>query len=192
MRHKNILLFFFLVMICLNGCGGGNKPVNPTEVTTPASSPDQIKWTYQTNAISFKVAADKELNKYNGEAHTLLLCLYQLSDRNKFNELSRTSTGVSALYNCTSFGPSVTQVRREFIQPGRNSTIAMDRAEGTRFVGIAAGYYNLQGDGSTRSWEIPMDISETGMLWWSDTWYAPAKLDAMIILGPNEIQKVGD
>ncbi|WP_235727710.1 type VI secretion system lipoprotein TssJ [Maridesulfovibrio frigidus] len=188
----------YLILLCMSfifvvaGCGGKPKPVNPTTVTTPAKSPDQMKWTYQTAAISLKLGVDKELNQYDGDPHTLLLCVYQLSDLSKFNELAGSSTGLSKLYNCTSFGPTVTQVRREFIQPGKNATLTMDRAEGTKFVGVAAGYYNLQGSGATRNWQIPMDVTSTGMLWWSDTWYAPAKLDAMLILGPQEIQKVGE
>ncbi|SMF09590.1 type VI secretion lipoprotein TssJ [Desulfovibrio gilichinskyi] len=192
--HSKYLIppILLLLLLTAGGCGGGNKPVNPTEVTTPASSPDQIKWTYQVNAISFKLGVAKDLNKYDDAPHTLLLCFYQLSDLNKFNEMTGNPAGISKLFNCTSFGPSVTQVRREFVQPGTNATITMDRAEGTKFVGVAAGYYNLQGDGATRTWQIPMDVTSTGMLWWSDTWYAPAKLDAMIILGPNEIQKVGE
>ena len=184
-----ILLLLLLVAVC--GCGGKKKPVNPTTVTTPAASPDQMKWTYQINAISFKLGVDKNLNEYDGSPHTLLLCFYQLSNLSKFNELAGTSTGVEKMLNCTSFDHSVTQVKREFVQPGRNSTITMDRAEGTKFVGVVAGYYDLQGKAS-RTWQIPMNVSETGMLWWGDTWYAPAKLDAMIILGPHEIQKVGE
>ncbi len=192
MVFRYLMLLCILSMFVVTGCGGKPKPVNPTTVTTPAKSPDEIKWTYQTNAISLKLDVDKELNQYNGESHTLLLCVYQLSDLSKFNELAGNSTGLSKLYNCTSFGPTVTQVRREFIQPGKNTTIAMDRAEGTKFVGVAAGYYNLEGAGATRNWQIPMNVTSTGMLWWSDTWYAPAKLNAMLILGSHEIQKVGE
>lgn len=189
--HSRVLFLIFLVVFVVPGCGGKQKPVNPTEVTTPASSPDQIKWTYQTDAISFKLGVDEKLNEYDGAPHTLLLCFYQLSKLTKFNALAGTSTGMEKLFNCTSFDPTVTQVQREFAQPGKNATIVMDRAEGTRFVGVVAGYYDLQGKAS-RTWQIPMDVSETGMLWWGDTWYAPAKLDAMIILGPNELQKVGE
>ncbi|WP_320006566.1 type VI secretion system lipoprotein TssJ [Maridesulfovibrio sp.] len=186
-----LFIFMLLLLVPVSGCGGNKKPVNPTTVTTPASSPDQMKWTYQTDAISFKLGVAKNLNEYDGAPHSLLLCIYQLSNISKFNEFSGSSAGMEKLFNCTSFDPSVTQVKREFVQPGHNSTISMDRAEGTKFVGVVAGYYDLQGKGS-RTWQIPMDVSETGMLWWSDTWYSPAKLDAMIILGPHEIQKVGE
>ncbi|WP_027722029.1 type VI secretion system lipoprotein TssJ [Maridesulfovibrio zosterae] len=192
MRFKYSVFLIVMLLIFVAGCGGNNKPVDPTTVTTPASSPDQMKWTYQVNAITFKLVADKKLNEYNGVPHTLMLCTYQLSNLNKFNALVSNSAGLSKLYNCTSFDPSVTQVQRTFVQPGQNATVAMDRAEGTRFVGVAAAYYDLQGGGATRTWQIPMNVTETGMLFWSDTWYAPAKLDAMIILGPHEIQKVGE
>ncbi len=189
------MVFRCLILICMlsiTGCGEKPKPVDPTTVTTPAKSPDEIKWTYQTNAISLKLDVAKELNQNIGESHTLLLCVYQLSDLSKFKELASNSTGLSKLYNCTSFDPTVTQVKREFIQPGKNTTITMDRAEGTKFVGVAAGYYNLEGAGATRNWQIPMNVTSTGMLWWSDTWYAPAKLNAMLIIGSHKIQKVGE
>ncbi|CCO24166.1 type VI secretion lipoprotein TssJ [Maridesulfovibrio hydrothermalis] len=192
MRCKCFKLFFVMLLFITVSCGGKQKPVDPTTVTTPASSPDQMKWTYQTNAISFQLNVDKNLNEYDGSPHSLLLCVYQLTELSKFKELAGSTTGLGKLYNCTSFGPTVKQVKREFVQPGKNATISMDRAEGAKFVGIAAGYYDLQGGGATRTWQIPMNISETGMLFWSDTWYAPAKLDAMIILGPHEIQKVGE
>lgn len=191
-RCKYLILLSVVFLVIAGGCGGKPKPQNPTAVTTPAASPEQMKWTYQIEAISLKLGVDKELNQYDGSPHALLLCVYQLSDLSQFNQLEGTPSGLAKLYNCTSFGPTVTQVRREFVQPGKDTTITMDRAEGTKFIGVAAAYYNLQGAGATRNWQIPMNVTKTGMFWWSDTWYAPAKLDAMLILGPHEIQKVGE
>lgn len=192
--YRNCLIpLFFLLAFTLLGCGGGQPaPQNPTTVTSPAASPAEIKWTYQVNAISLTLGVDKNLNEYNGMSHTLLLCVYQLSDKNKFNEFAGTSTGLNSLLACKSFDPSVTHVQRVFVQPDQNATLSMDRAEGAKFLAVAAGYYDLQGSGATRTWQIPMETSETGMLFWKDTWYAPAKLDAMLILGPHEIQKVGE
>lgn len=164
MYYKYLIPLCVVFFVLIAGCGGKQKPVNPTTVTTPASSPDQIKWTYQINAISFKLGVDKELNEFDGVPHSLLLCVYQLSELNKFNELAGNPAGLTKLYNCTSFDPTVTQVKREFVQPGKNATLTLDRAEGTKFVGVAAGYYNLEGDGATRTWQIPMDVTETGML----------------------------
>ncbi len=188
---KRILLVLLIFFAFLAGCGGDKEPVNPATVTTPAKSPGEMKWTYQTNAISFTVVADKNLNEYEGTHHTLLLCFYQLSTLKAFNEMARTSSGIEKLLNGTDFDPSVTLIKREFIRPGTNATLIMDRAEGTQYVGVAAGYYDVQGS-VTRSWQIPMDVSSTGMLWWGQDWYAPAKLEAMIVLGPHTIQKVGE
>ncbi|MGL1862945.1 MAG: type VI secretion system lipoprotein TssJ [Pseudodesulfovibrio sp.] len=189
------LVFIFLVVSTLvaAGCGGGQpKPKDPSTVTSPASSPAEIKWTYQVNAISMELRADKKLNEYDGSPHTLLLCVYQLSDTIKFKELAGTSTGLTKLYDCKSFDKSVTHVQRVFVQPDHNATETMDRAEGTKYVGVAAGYYDLQGGGATRTWQIPMDTTETGVIFFKDTWYAPAKLEAILVLGPHEIQKVGE
>lgn len=190
---KLLIPLLFASALLAAGCGGGQqKPQNPTTVTSPALSPADIKWTYQINAISLILGVDKNLNEYQGAPHALLLCVYQLSSQNKFKEMAGTSTGLNALYDCKSFDASVTHVQRVFVQPSQNATLSMDRAEGTKFMAVAAGYYDLQGTGATRTWQIPMETSEKGMLFWKDTLYAPAKLDAMLILGPHELQKVGE
>ena len=183
-------LICIVLLVSIVACGGKEKQ-DPATVVTPASSPEQIKWTYQTNAIHLNLRVDDKLNQYNNSSHTLLLCIYQLSRKNKFAELAKTSTGVSKLINCMSFDATVADVQRIFVQPGRNSTLELDRAEGARFVGVAAGYYNLEGQ-ATRTWQIPVKTWTTGFWPFSDTWYAPAKLDADLILGPHQIQKIGE
>lgn len=191
-RFYLLISLVFVVALMVAGCGGGQpKPKDPTTVTSPAKSPAEIKWTYQVNAINLELRVEKNLNEYGGLPHTLLLCAYQLSDKNKFNELAGNPTGLTKLYDCKSFDSSVTHVQRIFVQPDHNATISMNRAEGSKYLGVAAGYYDLAGS-STRVWQIPMNTDESGMLWWSETTYAPAKLDAILILGPHEIQKVGD
>ncbi|MGL1932059.1 MAG: type VI secretion system lipoprotein TssJ [Desulfotalea sp.] len=180
------------VMLVVTGCGGSKPPPNPATVTTPASSPAEMHWTYQIGAISLTLEADKKLNEYNNSPHTLLLCVYQLSDVSKFTEMTTSKSGLTSLYDCKAFDASVKKVSREFVQPDSKKTLVLDRAEGAIHLAVAAAYYDLQGDGTTRTWQVPMDISETGSLWWSDKLYAPGKLEAILLLGSNEIQKVGE
>lgn len=193
MYRSVLILLVIASVVVVAGCGGGPPPQDPSTVASPATSPAEIKWTYQVNAISLELRVDENLNEYNGAPHTLSLCVYQLSDKNKFNKLAGNPTGLTKLYECQSFDKSVTHVRREFVQPGdHNATLSMDRAEGTKYLGVAAGYYDLQGGGATRVWQIPMNVDSPGMMFWEDTLYTPAKLEAILVLGPHEIQKVGE
>ena len=138
MHCKWLSLLLIGLALTAWGCGGNDKPKDPTTVVSPASSPAEIKWTYQVDAISLKLRVDDRLNEYKGAPHALLLCTYQLSDKNAFVDLGKTSTGLGKLYECQSFDASVTDVERVFVQPGQNATISMNRAEGTKFLGVAA------------------------------------------------------
>lgn len=60
------------------------------------------QWTYEKEAIRLHIKADNKLNLDEGEAHTLLLCVYQLSDPNTFNQL------MTAFTNCWNAASSAT------------------------------------------------------------------------------------
>ena len=80
---------------------------------------------------------------YEQNAHTLALCVYQLKSPNAFNELAKNQDGLVKLMGCSKIGDTVTSVQRLILQPAELRTVTMDRAEGTQYVGIVAGYYNL-------------------------------------------------
>jgi predicted component of type VI protein secretion system len=61
------------------------------------------QWTYEKDAIRMHIKADDKLNLDEGEAHTLLLCAYQLSDPNTFNQLSNDQDGLYKLLECSLF-----------------------------------------------------------------------------------------
>lgn len=193
MLHGLWAITICAAIFLVGGCGGGKPPPqNPSTVSSPALSPAEIKWTFQPGGITLTLGVDRYLNQSGEAAHTLLLCVYQLTTKGRFEELATTPTGLGTLFDCKGFDASVTHVQRVFVQPSHNATLTLDRAEGTKFLAVAAGYYEPLAGGVTRTWQIPMETSEKGMLFWKDTLYAPAKLEAMLILGPNGIQKVGE
>jgi len=177
-------------------CGGGKaKPDSsgvPTTKPAPAHSPDRVHWTYEPDALQLTVYADKELNSYEGYPHATKLCVYQLKTPEEFQKLASNRSGVRELLKCKGFDASVVHFQKKFIQPGHNSTLSLDRAEGAKHVGLAAGYYDLNPGQVTRVYHIPVHKEETGHLWWSQDNYTPGKLHMQLLFGPHSIQRVGE
>ena len=147
------------------------------------------KWSYEREAIRLHIKADNKLNLDDGEAHTLLLCVYQLSDPNNFNQLANDEEGLYQLLECSLFGDGAAAAKRMIIQPGQDINLAMDRAEGARYVAIVAGYYILEKERMVKMVEIPEFVEKKGVIKRSKT-RKPAPLDLDLILGPQQITTI--
>jgi type VI secretion system VasD/TssJ family lipoprotein len=164
-------LMFIVLFVC--SCAG--QPFLP---------PPQ--YTYEKGAIQLRLHADPQLNLYEGSPHTLVLCLYQLTEPNVFNQLITDREGLSKLLKCARFDPSVTSFHRVVIQPGKQITETLDRAEGTKYVGIVAGYYSFQREKMTRLFDIPVKIVKKGFIRRKKE-QKPGPLNIYLYLGPDEI-----
>lgn len=147
------------------------------------------QWTYEKDAIRMHIAADSKLNLDEGEAHTLLLCTYQLSDPNTFNQLANDQDGLYTLLECSLFGNGAAAAKRMIVQPGQDINMMLDRAEGARYVAIVAGYYILEKERMVKMVEIPEYVEKKGFIKRSKT-RKPATLDIKLILGPQQITSV--
>lgn len=147
------------------------------------------QWTYEREAIRLHVKADHKLNLDEGEAHTLLLCAYQLSDPNTFNQLSNDDDGIYKLLECELFGDGAAASKRMIIQPGQDINITLDRAEGARWVAMVAGYYILEKERMVRIVEIPEVLEKKGVFRVKKT-RKPAQLRVDLVLGPQQITTV--
>ncbi len=155
-----------------------------TACFSPQHKPTQ--WTYAKDAISIKVEADPDLNFDDGAPHTLLVCIYQLSDPNGFNQLTQDQNGIYKLLNCSLFDNSVTAAKRIIVRPGQQSTVNLDRAEGSKYVAVAAGYTVLEKNRMTRMFNIPA-VVETKGFFRRTRESRPAKLNLFLKLGPSQI-----
>ena len=70
--------------------------------------------------------------------------IYQLKEINEFNSLAEHKEGLKKLLEAKVFDESVMALKKKYIKPGGAGRITLDRAEHTRFIGIVAGYYDLQ------------------------------------------------
>jgi len=99
---------------------------------------------YVQDAVIVNIAASNTLNAYNAQAHTIVLSLFELSDPNMFNQLREKKEGVIKLLGTGKFDASVLSRRKFIIQPGQKKVISLDRVSGARYLGIVAGYFDLQ------------------------------------------------
>ncbi|BBO67206.1 hypothetical protein DSCA_11360 [Desulfosarcina alkanivorans] len=147
------------------------------------------EWTYEKEAIRMHIKADDQLNLDEGEAHTLLLCAYQLSDPNTFNQLSNDQDGLYKLLECSLFGDGAAASKRMIIQPGQDINMTLDRADGARYVAIVAGYYILEKDRMVKMVEIPEYTEKKGFIKKTKT-RKPAPLSVELVLGPQQITTI--
>lgn len=179
MKKCLLVLAFFLGLFLLNACA-------PKAIPSP-------EWLYETDALKLTLQADSQLNMYNNEAHTLQLCVYQLKDPNGFNQLAQSEDGLYTLLGCSMFDGSVTNYQSFIISPGKRQTLVIDRSEGAKYIGLAAGYADIQRDRVTRLIDIPVVVVKEGGIFRKRKVAKPDILDTVLRLGPHQIETgIGD
>ena len=141
-----------------------------------ASAP---KYLYEEDAITLHLKSGENLNLYEDSAHTLLLCVYQLKDPNAFKQLIDEDKGISRLLGCNRFDTGVTGFKRLVIQPDEETVKTMDRAEGTKYIGIVAGYFGMQKEKIFHLQQIPLGFITKN----------PKRAKINLFLGPQGIQE---
>ena len=136
---------------------------------------------YEKDAITLNLKGDPQLNLFEKRPHTLLVCVYQLRDPNALNQVLQDADDVTKLLECGRFDPSIVNTKKFILQPGKEITEALDRAEGARYIGIVAGYYNLDKQRASRIVAVPV----AGMFG-----KKASRMNLEVFLGPQEIQGV--
>lgn len=151
--------------------------------SAPLAPPE---YSYGKDTINIDIKADPRLNLSEGSAHTLLLCVHQLRDPNAFNRLIGDRNGIYKLLECSQFDGSVTHSKRIIVQPDQQIRYTLDRAEGTKYVAVAGGYYNSRKEDVVSLFEVPVIEKSLGLF--SSTRVAePGILNIMLDLGPRAI-----
>src|SRR4029079_6990677 len=72
------------------------------------------------------------------------------------------------------------------VTPGQHSILQLDRAQKAKFVGITAGYYQMEASRGARLCEVPLTVESEGMV--SKPYKAaPATLALRLNFGPDEL-----
>ena len=177
MRRASMLLACGIVLpFLLASCAGGSSSGGGAGGGSASGA-----YEYEKDAIVLHLKGDPNLNLFEKRPHTLLVCVYQLRDPNALNQVLQDAEDVSKLLECARFDPSIVNTKKLILQPGKEITESLDRAEGARYIGIVAGYYNLDKQRASRIIPVPVG----GMFG-----KKAAKMDLDVFLGPDEIQGV--
>ena len=175
MKHYLKVMFLVMVSSIIYACA--SQPLLPPQ------------WQYEKEAIKLHIKADPKLNLEEGTPHTLLVCVYQLKDPNAFNQLAGDDDGLYKLLECGLFDAAVATSKRLIARPGQDITLALDRAEGAKYLAVVAGYFTLQKDRMIRLFNIPVVVEEKGFFKRKRI-QKPGLLNIELILGQQQILSV--
>ncbi len=180
LKVKKYWKLFFVIIAVISVCSCASL--------SPNSSIPPPDWQYEQNAVHVNIKVDPQLNLSEGLPHTLVLCVYQLKDPNKFNQLAGDEEGLYQLLECRAFDASVTSYKRLIVYPGQDIEFTWDRSEGAKYIAFAAGYYSLHRDRMVRLFKIPARVKRRGFLWLKK-YLAPEVINIELTLGQLQIQQ---
>jgi type VI secretion system VasD/TssJ family lipoprotein len=175
------------VLALLVACGASG-PAGPTLMS---ADPGQVLWPRAEKAVRLRFRADRDLNVYEGRAHSLQVCVYQMDKPDAFLALAKTGEGLMTLLQAEAFDQSVKSVDRLFIQPFETAAVELDRAEKATFVGLVCGYFAADPEKSARVWEIKPHTEKTGLLFKSKVIYSAGTLDLALRLTAEAMLEEG-
>jgi predicted component of type VI protein secretion system len=170
-------------LAALSGCAWLNSTLGGN---TPKEAKAEVEWPYEKDAILVDLVSDLTLNFYSNQSHTVVLGVFQLADQKAFVDLLAKPDAVMKVLVGGKASPEVVQFDRYVVNPGKKTTLKIDRVQGAKFVGFVAGYYQLKPVQAARLFRIPLNIETSGIV--TTTYKAePAILALRLFLGNDRI-----
>ena len=137
--------------------------------TPPPDPVATMSWDYAADAVMLEIIASPGLNTDDGQAHTLLLGIYQMADAQAFRDLAADPAALAGTMASGKAAPAFLQFSRYVVTPGQHSWLILDRAQNARSVGIVAGYTRLAAAGAARQFDVPVVTETSGYLFKTHT-----------------------
>ncbi len=122
------LICSVLVALSLAACSG-------------TSTPPQPDWSMAEKGIRLTFRADSQVNFYDDQPHTVTVAVYQLAEPAAFNQLLTFPSGIQQVLIGGKDLPASLAADHFYLQPGENIEKVYDRAEGAKWVVVAAGFF---------------------------------------------------
>lgn len=177
------MLAAVLALPVLQGCAAANSAMGGN---TSKQAQADVSWDHARDGVLIEIDAADDLNRYQDAPHTLLLTVFQTADAPAFGKLAADPVQLARALESGQAGAAFVQTTRYVVMPGRRTLLALERAAQARYIGLVAGYYQLDTAGAARLFEVPLTIDSKG---WVSTTYsaAPAQLAIRLQLGAQAI-----
>lgn len=139
-----------LAWLCVAGLVLGGCAAQPTITVAPDA------WQFERRAIHLQIKADPALNQAYGQAHTLVLGVFQLKDPASFTSLGALREGALQLLAKGFVDDTVADFTRVTVAPGETRDVWLDRAAQAQYLGVIAGYYKLNVQTDVHSFGLPV------------------------------------
>ena len=171
-------IFLILVLQLVSSCGELAK-----KMATEAAPVEALK-----QGIRVDIAADRQLNYFNNQSHTLVLVVYQLSTPDYFKQMAASPEGMGELLEAKPNEPSFVSKSKLVIQPGESRQVYIDRVKDANYVGILAGYFSDDIKGLTRLFSA--DLRDRNLFFWRRMDKDPADTHISVHLGAEKITQL--
>lgn len=199
-----LLFLCFLVMGCSSkndGPSDSDLPKKPSDETVnlpenfpiaPSPTLEGVKYVWERAAIGLETYSTSDLNLYDGKSHNLMICMYQLTDLNMFNNMiSLISSGdVSAmqkLLSCQKIDESVVTVQRIFVTTKQHKVRYFDREKDVKHVALVAGYNDNLSIENVIVRDVPIKYAKVGVIF-KDEEFSVSQLNMRVFVGSKRIQ----
>lgn len=183
LKNKFICLFALIALIVLTGCTATNSLLGGNSRKDAIT---EMEWGYASNGVVIDVNPSERLNEYDGQAHTLVIGVFQMSDAALFYKLTSNSSSMGSALESGKGGEHFLQLVRFVVSPGKCTRIMLDRVQHAKYVGIITGYYSIDQKTSSRLFPVQYSISNRGLI--TSTYTArPQKLTIKLDLGAEAI-----
>ena len=153
-NREMLRYLLLLVPLVLAACSSA-----PTELTI-----EDDDWVYEDRAITITVKAPSDLNSVSGRPHSLALGVFQLNDPNTFTGLSTTMEGAVQLLQKGRIDDTVANFTIVNIRPGEQRRVLLNRAKTAQYVGVIAGYFELNPKNDVELFPIPLKAVQRGLI----------------------------
>ena len=154
--HINTFVLGFIIL-GLSACAS-----SPTELVV-----EEQEWVYEVRAINMLIRAASDVNSVSGRPHSIAVGIFQLNDPNTFSGLAVDQSGPEGAYELLQKGKiddTIVNFQLISMRPGEQKKVSISRAQTAKYIGVIAGYFELNPKTDVKIFEIPVRAVKRGIV----------------------------